>query len=64
MIDVDDTSRCPLAAECATCGSPTDFAVATADTPVGVLCLTLCALRRCRGATPDRVVVAACSAPK
>jgi hypothetical protein len=42
VIDLDDTTRCPVAANCATCGSPTDLAVATAETPVGVLCLTLC----------------------
>jgi hypothetical protein len=40
---LDDTSRCPVADTCASCPSNEDLAVATAETPVGVYCLTLCA---------------------
>jgi hypothetical protein len=39
---LDDTTRCPVAAACASCGTGADLAVCTAQTPVGVYCLTLC----------------------
>lgn len=41
-LDLDDTTSCPVAVECGVCGAPDDLAVATAETPVGVLCVTLC----------------------
>lgn len=47
--DVHDTERCPLGVRCESCGVEGDnLAVATAETALGVLCLTLC--RRCAGA--------------
>lgn len=42
MSRLDDTSRCPVGDECASCGGDDDLAVATAETRVGVYCLTLC----------------------
>jgi hypothetical protein len=48
-VDLEDTTRCPRGGRCAACGGTAGggtaggLAVATADTPVGVLCLTLCA---------------------
>lgn len=42
MSRLDDTSRCPVAAACATCGGTDGPAVATVATPVGVYCTTLC----------------------
>lgn len=41
-MNLDDTSKCPTDSGCAACGAVDDLAVGTADTPVGVLCLTLC----------------------
>jgi hypothetical protein len=34
--------RCPAAGECESCGAALDLQVLEADTPVGVICLTLC----------------------
>lgn len=48
MIRLYDTTRCPTAATCETCGSTDGLVVVTARTMVGVLCLTLCG--RCRQA--------------
>lgn len=49
-VNLDDTSRCPLGHRCESCGAERDdLAVATANTPLGVLCLTLCP--RCAAAT-------------
>jgi hypothetical protein len=42
VLDLDDTSRCPLDRRCATCSAEDDLAVGTAVTPVGVYCVTLC----------------------
>lgn len=45
MIDLDDTSNCPLAAECAYCGverGADGLAVTTVEAVVGVFCLTVC----------------------
>lgn len=42
QVDPDDTSGCPHDGGCETCGAVDGLDVATADTPVGVLCLTLC----------------------
>ena len=33
---------CPVLDSCESCGTPDDLAAVEADTPVGVLCLTLC----------------------
>jgi hypothetical protein len=51
---------CPVLDSCEGCGSPADLAAVEADSPVGVLCLTLC--RDCQDAdrapmlTPVRAV--------
>lgn len=42
IVDLDDTRRCPAPDGCATCGAVDDLIVATAETPVGVLCVPLC----------------------
>lgn len=41
-ISLDDTSRCPVASTCASCGGMDELAVATFDTHVGVYCATVC----------------------
>jgi hypothetical protein len=41
-VNVDDTSCCPAVPQCEVCGRVTEVVVATADTQVGVLCVTLC----------------------
>lgn len=41
--DLYDTAGCPLGVRCESCGAErNDLDVATARTPLGVLCLTLC----------------------
>lgn len=40
--DLDDTTRCPIAEDCATCGTRDGLAVGTAHTAVGTVCVTLC----------------------
>ena len=48
MIDLDDTTRCPLGHRCEACGTEhAQMEVRTARTPLGVLCVTLCP--RCAG---------------
>ena len=49
MIDLDDTSRCPLGVRCESCGAESaDLAVVTVALDVlGVACLTMCP--RCAG---------------
>jgi Zn ribbon nucleic-acid-binding protein len=42
VVDLDDVSGCPVAPGCESCDTDTDLAVVTADTPVGVLCCTIC----------------------
>jgi hypothetical protein len=42
MVYLDDTRRCPVGPECESCGRLDELAVVTEDTPVGVLCMTLC----------------------
>jgi hypothetical protein len=42
MVNLDDTSRCPVGPECEGCGRLEELAVLTGDTPAGVLCMTLC----------------------
>jgi DnaJ-class molecular chaperone len=44
--------RCPAAGECESCGAAGDLQVLEADTPVGVLCLTLCGECADAGRTP------------
>jgi len=43
MIHLDDTSECPMAAECRCCGGMSELDVATLESTVGVFCLTICA---------------------
>ncbi|HEX8200627.1 MAG TPA: hypothetical protein VF590_09075 [Isosphaeraceae bacterium] len=47
-VDLDDTTNCPIADACEGCGSTHDLRVVTAETMVGVYCLTLCAADRVR----------------
>lgn len=42
MIDLDDTSGCPLQPTCVGCNGATELRLETVQTPVGVFCLTLC----------------------
>jgi hypothetical protein len=42
MVNLDDTRRCPVGPECESCGRLDELAVSTQDTPVGVLCMTVC----------------------
>jgi hypothetical protein len=42
MVNLDDTRRCPVGPECEGCGRLHGLAVVTGDTPVGVLCMTVC----------------------
>ena len=42
MVNLDDTRHCPVGPECEGCGRLEELAVLTGDTPVGVLCMTLC----------------------
>ena len=42
MVNLDDTRRCLVGPECEGCGRLEELAVLTGDTPVGVLCMTLC----------------------
>jgi hypothetical protein len=49
----EDTSRCPVGETCCSCGQGDDLAVAVADTPLGVVCLTLCASCEQAARTPS-----------
>ena len=42
MVNLDDTRHCPVAPECESCGRLDELAVVTGDTPVGVICMTVC----------------------
>jgi hypothetical protein len=42
MVDLEDTRRCPVGSECEGCGRLDELAVLTAETPAGMLCVTLC----------------------
>ncbi|MET0701697.1 MAG: hypothetical protein ABWY93_18760 [Mycobacterium sp.] len=43
MRSLDDTTGCPLDGTCANCGTAHgELSVCTAQTPVGVYCVTLC----------------------
>lgn len=42
-VNLDDTRKCPLQNHCAICGASTSLELAaTFDTPLGVMCATLC----------------------
>jgi hypothetical protein len=41
-LNLDDTTNCPLGDRCAHCGTTGGLVVATFDTPIGVLCRTIC----------------------
>lgn len=41
-LDLDDTSRCPVAKSCASCGGGDELEVVTISAPVGLFCVTLC----------------------
>ena len=53
----EDTTGCTVDPACETCGAsgrnPDDLAVALADTPLGLVCLTLCADCEQAGRTPS-----------
>ena len=61
-LDVDDTGSCPVAVSCAGCGARRDLAVATAGTPLGVFCLTLCGSCAETGELPHHSFVLAAGA--
>jgi hypothetical protein len=52
MLNLDDTSRCPVGPECESCGRLDELAVSTGDTSVGVLCMTLCDTCEVAGVLP------------
>lgn len=56
-VDLDDVSRCPRGHRCESCGTEhAELDVRTADTPLGVFCVTLCP--RCASAsTPPPVAI-------
>jgi hypothetical protein len=41
-INIDDTSDCPVAAGCESCGSKDGLAIVTLDSTMGVFCVTIC----------------------
>ena len=41
-VDPDDTSRCPTGLWCDACSAADDLAVGTANTDLGIFCITLC----------------------
>lgn len=43
MIDLDDTSRCPIAKQCCWCGNRLSLLAVTFKTEIGVHCDTICA---------------------
>lgn len=42
MVDLDDTTGCPVGERCEGCGTATGLSVCTAYAMGGVVCLTLC----------------------
>ena len=52
MVNLDDTRHCPIGPECESCGRLEELAVSTGDTPVGVLCMTLCDAGEVAGVPP------------
>jgi hypothetical protein len=61
VIDLDDTSRCPLGVRCEACGAEAErLAVCTAELGrLGVACLTMCP--RCAAGGTGAVVAASVS---
>ena len=51
-MNLDDTTNCPIGARCESCGTTAPRSVHTATTPVGVICLTLCARCASSSLTP------------
>jgi hypothetical protein len=51
MVNLDDTSRCPVRSECEGCGHTDELAVSTADTPAGVICMQVLAVEEVPGDT-------------
>lgn len=41
-VDLDDTRSCPVGPACVACEGVDGLGVSTLETPVGVLCVTLC----------------------
>lgn len=41
-VDLDDNTNCPVGDVCHACGDKSNLSVATFDTPVGVICMTVC----------------------
>ena len=41
-INIDDTSDCPVAAACESCGSDEGLSLCTLDSSMGVFCATFC----------------------
>jgi hypothetical protein len=41
VMNLDDTTRCPVGPECESCGRTDELAVSTADTPAGMICMTV-----------------------
>ncbi|WP_433506756.1 hypothetical protein ACQP04_09865 [Pseudonocardia halophobica] len=54
LVDPDDTTRCPVALWCARCQTGEDLIVATADSALGIHCLTLCESCADAGRLPRR----------
>jgi hypothetical protein len=52
MVYLDDTRHCPVGLECEGCGRLDELAVLTGETPVGVLCMTLCDACEVTGVLP------------
>jgi hypothetical protein len=42
VINLDETGNCDRATGCVVCAATADLDVQTAETPLGVICLTLC----------------------
>ena len=62
MVDLDDTSRCPLDRRCATCSAENDLAIGTAISQLGVHCITLCGTCAERGRLPGMAALTAAAA--
>jgi len=52
-LDLDAIDACPLDEQCENCGRCDDLDVATAGTPVGVYCFTLCGTCTDAGSVPE-----------
>jgi hypothetical protein len=58
-VDLDDTRNCPLDEACTTCGSGEPLVVVTAESVVGVFCVSLCRACSADGLSPNLGVVRA-----